>query len=85
MAFHLTFDIDWAPDWCLEELLSILDSKKVKATFFCTHKTSINKTIEQSGHNLGIHPNFLPGSSQGKNVSEIINNLYPDTLKDSSN
>jgi len=55
--------------------LSILDSEKVKATFFATHKTPLNKVIQHSGHSLGVHPNFLPGSSQGKNTSEIINNL----------
>ena len=75
MVFHLTFDIDWAPDWALEDLLSLLDAECVKATFFTTHDTYVNKIIEQAGHNLGIHPNFLPGSSQGDDVSEIIKNL----------
>ena len=75
MHIHLTFDIDWAPDWIMEEILMLLDKKKIKATFFCTHKSNINNEIERQGHNLGIHPNFLPGSSQGKNNFEIINNL----------
>ena len=73
MKIHLTFDIDWAPDWIIEEVLTILDLKKVKGTFFITHETPLNREIALRGHNLGIHPNFLPGSSHGKNVFEIIN------------
>ena len=75
MNIHLTFDIDWAPDWVIEDLLEILDSKDVKATIFCTHKTEMNQEICHRGHNLGIHPNFMQGSTQGESVKEIINNL----------
>ncbi|MEN5089164.1 hypothetical protein ABE458_00535 [Pseudomonas protegens] len=70
--FHVTFDIDWAPDSSIELCLEILKSKNVKATFFTTHETDLNSEIERQGHNLGIHPNFLPGSSQGANTHEII-------------
>jgi len=75
MNIHLTFDIDWAPNFCLENLLEILDKENIKVSFFSTHETSLNKEIINQGHNLGIHPNFLENSTQGKNFEEIINNL----------
>ena len=70
--YALTFDIDWAPDYMILHCLELIESAGYKATFFATHSTPLNKEIVDRGHNLGIHPNFLPGSSQGSNVQEII-------------
>ncbi len=75
MAIHLTFDIDWAPDWSIYEVLDLLEKAQVKATFFCTHPTKLNKEILRLGHNLGIHPNFLSGTTQGSTTYEIIEYL----------
>ena len=71
-ALRINFDIDWAPDYTILYCLELLESAGCKATFFATHGTPINREIIDRGHNLGIHPNFLPGSSQGSNVQEII-------------
>ena len=65
----ITSDIDWAPDYVIDDMLDLLDKYSIKATFFCTHKVNIKK------HELGIHPNFLPNSTQGKTPSEILFNL----------
>jgi hypothetical protein len=70
--YAITLDIDWAPDCAIEYCLDLLDEYKVKATFFVTHKTKMNSEIERRGHLLGIHPNFLPNSTQGNSVKEII-------------
>ena len=70
--FVLTFDIDWAPDYAILKCLELIESAGCKATFFATHHTTMNQEIVNRGHNLGIHPNFLPGSSHGSNVDEII-------------
>ena len=70
--YALTFDIDWAPDYMILHCLELIESAGYKATFFATHSTPLNKEIVDRGHNLGIHPNFLPGSSQGSNVEEVI-------------
>ena len=72
---HLTFDIDWAPDWSVEETLNILDENSVKATFFATHKSKILSKIYDRGHNLGIHPNFYPNSDQGNNPTDAVSFL----------
>lgn len=72
--FHLTFDVDWAPDFAIELCLEILKLKKIKATFFATHETDLNQEVILQGHELGIHPNFLTQSSQGNSPIQIIEN-----------
>lgn len=73
--YHLTFDIDWAPDSSILETLNILTTNKKKASFFITHKTDLLQEIIARGHNIGIHPNFLKGSTQGKSKLNIVENL----------
>jgi len=79
--YHLTFDIDWAPDFIINEIQNNLDKRHIKATFFITHPSDTIQDLVKSGHNIGLHPNFLPGTSQGNNTLEIIEyllNLHPD-------
>lgn len=72
---HLTFDIDWAPQWCVEETLELLARHNVKATYFITHDCPSLRHIRSEGHNLGLHPNLLPHSSHGTTPTEAINFL----------
>ena len=72
LSYHLTFDIDWAPDASIAICLDMLERCEVKGTFFATHRTDMNQEIVLRGHELGIHPNFLTGSTHGNNVSSII-------------
>lgn len=72
MNYHITFDIDWAPDFTINYCLQILKKKNIKATFFATHRTDLLKEISKDGHEVGIHPNFEKNSSHGKSVEEII-------------
>lgn len=79
--FHLTFDIDWAPDFAIEEILVMLRVKNTKATFFVTPPSDIVQNILNDGHEVGLHPNFLPNSSQGGSVEEVMDyllNIYPE-------
>ena len=73
--YHLTFDIDWAPDFAIDIVLSLLARYNAKATFFVTHQTDILSDIQAHGHELGIHPNFLVNSSHGKRVAEIMEHV----------
>ena len=70
--YSLTFDIDWAPDFAIAYCLDLLDIYKVSGTFFATHHTDLNQEIIRRGHVLGIHPNFLPNSSHGKDEIEVV-------------
>ena len=72
IKLHITFDIDWAPDQSIEDCLNLLKKKNIKATFFSTHLTDLNKEIIRQGHELGIHPNFLKNSSHGIIIGKVI-------------
>jgi len=75
--FLLTFDVDWAPDFVIDEVVDFLLEKKLKATWFITHDSpSIRKILEHKEiFEFGLHPNFLSNSSQGTNEKEVMNNL----------
>jgi hypothetical protein len=49
----LTIDVDWASAEVLADMVRLLDDRKLKATFFCTHAG-----IEVPGHERALHPNF---------------------------
>lgn len=79
----LTFDINWAENDYLEEILAVLDKNEVKATFFIMGKwVTYNDTntknfinIKNSGHEIGnhsyVHPMFSK-ISKDKIEEEII-------------
>lgn len=72
----ITFDCEWAPDFVLEDVSSILIDNNVKATWFVTNESPIIKKIgKNSLFELGIHPNFFPGSSHGKTIDEVLTNM----------
>ena len=49
----LTVDIEWANPEVLADVLRLLDERKLRATFFCTHAG-----INVPGHERALHPNF---------------------------
>ena len=73
----LTFDIDWAQDDIIINIAEQLVEAKIKSTWFVTHDTPILNFFRshQNLFSLGIHPNFLKGSTQGNSEEEIISNL----------
>lgn len=71
-GYHLTFDVDWAPDWAVYDVLDLLAAHSAPATFFLTHPSPTVKEIARHGHELGIHPNFLAGSSHGSEPLEVM-------------
>jgi hypothetical protein len=81
---HITFDVDWAPDYMLRHVLGILDRYDVGATFFATHETALLKEIAAQGrHEVGCHPNLSPNSSQGAGIDQVLNALtrwYPGAV-----
>jgi hypothetical protein len=76
----LTFDLDWAPDWCVRECYALCLSAGVKATFFVTNPMPVLADIETCPQfELGLHPNFLPGSTQLADFSQSL--TYASVLK----
>ncbi|MDF1845436.1 MAG: hypothetical protein P1U77_28835 [Rubripirellula sp.] len=79
----ITFDMDWAPDFVIEEVSSMLRRHNVKSTWFVTHDSPAVRELQNEPDlfELGIHPNFLPNSSHGSTVREVIKHcleIVPD-------
>jgi len=81
---HITFDVDWAPDYMIQHALDILQPYDVGVTFFATHETPLLKKIAAEGrHEVGVHPNLAPESSQGKGFDAVFRSLaswYPGAI-----
>lgn len=82
---YITLDIDWAPDFVIDYVADLFIANGVKATWFVTHKSkAVDKLREYPDlFELGIHPNFLPNSSHGNTVDEVLDfcvNLVPEAV-----
>ena len=83
-----TTDIEWAPDWAIRDLFKLADEHGVPLTPFLTHPSEYltNRYATRdavSRGDVGLHPNFLPGSTQGATVDEVITTtkaLWPDAV-----
>jgi hypothetical protein len=74
MNIVLTFDIDWAPDVVVDAVADELVRHGVRATWFATHRSAAldRLSAERDLFEVGIHPNFFPGSTHGKTVAEVL-------------
>src|SRR5262245_52214399 len=70
----LTLDVDWAPDFIINFVSTILIQNKIRATWFITHNSpSIEKLRAYPDlFELGIHPNFLRGSTHGTTEVDVL-------------
>jgi len=84
MRICLTVDIEWAPEFVIDWMAERVKKAGVPATWFATHDSGVLKSMAKDpGQEIGLHPNFLPGSTQGKDAESIIKNLkelYPGAL-----
>lgn len=73
-ALILTLDVDWAPDFVIDDVAQLLVDSGVKATWFVTHPSSAIDRLRSRPDlfELGIHPNFLEGSSQGETPAAVL-------------
>ena len=74
----ITIDVDWAPDFMILELAAVLRQAAVPATWMITHSSSALDDLRASPElfEIGIHPNFLPGSSHGRDVREVLAHCF---------
>lgn len=70
----VTLDIDWAPDFVIDRVAQMLLERGVKCTWFVTHESAAVDRLREHPElfELGIHPNFLPGSTQGATAAEVM-------------
>jgi hypothetical protein len=84
MNLAVTFDIDWAPDWAVDLCQKICSKSDASSSFFATHQCDILHDLRKvDGTELGVHPNFLGGSSHGsaiKDIVEFVLDLVPDAV-----
>jgi len=79
-TWTLTCDIDWAPDYAVEDFFSIVESFGFELTAFATHKSSLlvrtPKWLE-----VGLHPDYTrPHPEYGISRKLIdLKDLYPDS------
>lgn len=77
--FCLTGDIDWASEYSIGDFVSLVSSYGVRPTLFATHKSALLEEFRASGAiEVGIHPNFLPGSSHGSDYLSVIESMLKD-------
>lgn len=70
----LTLDIDWAPDCTIDWIARTLVARRVRATWFVTHRSAAVERLRERPDlfQLGIHPNFLAGSSHGDTTDAVL-------------
>lgn len=69
----ITFDVDWAPEWAITLCADLCAKSGAKATFFATHQSAVLDELDaDSRFEVGIHPNFLPNSTQGESPEAIM-------------
>jgi polysaccharide deactylase WbmS-like protein len=69
-----TTDIEWAPDWAIRTLFALADQYQIPLTPFLTHRSKFidSELSATPSGDVGLHPNFLPGSTHGATVDEVI-------------
>jgi len=72
-VFCVTSDIDWASEYCIREFRSLLEGYGVRPTIFATHRSV--EVDSWKNAEVGIHPNFLSGSTHGNSVSDVIDHV----------
>jgi len=72
----MTLDVDWAPDWMIEAAAQALKAAGVRATWFATHQSpATTALLAEPLFEVGLHPNFLAGSSHGATPDAVMTTL----------
>ena len=75
--FVLTGDVDWASEHCIESYVDHAARHGIVPTLFVTHRSPAIERAAAAGRvHLGIHPNFLPGSSHGSAIDEVLDHVF---------
>ena len=70
----VTLDVDWAPDFVVDEIAGLLAKRGVRATWFVTHASAAIDRLRRRPDlfELGIHPNFAQGSTHGGDPDSVL-------------
>jgi len=76
-VFVLTSDTDWASEFAIDRMCDFTKGAGITPTVFVTHKSArLERAAAAKDVELGIHPNFLPGSSHGADVDAVIAHIF---------
>ena len=75
-----SFDIDWAPEYMLEYLYTLIEEHDLKATIFATHESFITKGLAKEIE-IGIDQNVLhkPFNEHSRIIDELLE-IYPNAV-----
>jgi hypothetical protein len=81
----LTLDIDWAPDFMIDAVAALFIARGARATWLITHRSAAVDRLRERADlfELGIHPNFREGSTQGATPAEVLRHcleLVPEAV-----
>ena len=72
-VFVLTADQDWAPEWAVATFLERISKWGLPAHVFRTSPSArLDDAVKVGAIDQGWHPNFLPGSSHGATIDEVV-------------
>lgn len=73
----ITSDMDWASDYAIRKTFEYFDEKNIPLTAFVTNPSEVINEYRRKGKiKCGIHPNFMPDSSQGSSYDEVIDYCF---------
>lgn len=80
----LSIDVEWAPEFVIEWMVGKVKGSGLPATWFATHSSdALNSLVSDPAQEIGLHPNFLPGSTHGNTMEEVMNQMkrcYPNAI-----
>jgi hypothetical protein len=83
-VFAITSDVDWASESIIELFIRDMKDLGVKPTVFSTHRSlALSDAFDDGLAEVGLHPNFLAGSSHGESpdaVIEFVKGLAPQAI-----
>ena len=81
-TFIISIDVDFVPDFILEDSINLINENKIYSTVFITHPTMlVDRMLNLEYTEVGIHPNVNRGSTQkGQSKTSKINNLVNYSL-----
>jgi hypothetical protein len=80
---YITLDVDWAPDFVLEEVIDLFSEYKLPSTIFATHDSSILKKLPSDTFEIALHPNYIAmhddkAGFDYQNETLKLQNIYPE-------
>jgi len=75
--FVFTSDVDWASEPCIKDLGQETTSRGIRPVFMATGPSAeLSALVETGQAQVGLHPNFNPGSSHGRELAAVVDYVF---------